>query len=483
MLPHAMLAALFIFGSRNRNDPKGLLERTGHGVERSGSERGIAEQGGACAIFQRRAPELCMMNSRDEKIDLCILMANCQLETIGSPPLKYGNTKDMAKAPEADKIIVMQMLSKLPVFCTSLATYGLNINFMHMEHTITLVNNTNEKLEEIIRISAEFEQENRKGVAVQQRLLEVSEQSLQQSKSISESSEKMQHELANFTQDVSAIFTAFTDIEKNIKAAIKKDNETLQQVKHFAERTREMIRSIDLTSRASRETRLSVEVMQYRLVLVLIMAWYVVPRASVGIFTVVAFILCFSLVTALWSMQYGGGLVAVFRSARRVTKAFNFLTGRNLDLNHMAAGLVTLVLLCVSRFAFPHVTSMLRKNRHAGEDRPQSINEAFDVHNIRDILALLQVQKRHIVKQKRMFEHLLQITQAAIDISMKRQPANFGTPIRPAPAFVRRTWERSPVARRFAVDKKRSARTNVSTPRRKSLRSVSGSSPPPHPVQ
>lgn len=478
MIPYYFLAAVFWFGSR-RDESKGVSESAGKSLAINEGSRQVAIQGGTCAIFERRASELCLQNSKDKKRELCVIWANCKRETLGLRKIEY-DSKNVAKLSGEERTEIYTLLGKLPQLCITLATYGLNFNTMSVQHTINMIDTTNDKLEEITRIAANVEKENHRAAEIQNELMKVSEESLNESKSISESSMKMEHSIAGFSNCIDLIINSFAGFERLAEEEMRKGNETMKTIWNFTEQVSDMTKNLSVTAYASRETQLVVEVMQYELLLVVIVAWYVLSKASFSPMTIVMFIFGVIFVAVL-SLMHFSGFITVFRTGEIIFQTFRLLTRKErnflkpamglfgiynnscnegtsespnkfgsiiqriVSTSHVVVIVICVVLLSATVFTFPALRSMIFRKPVPIKEPSQDIHSNFDFHNRRDVLALLEIQNVYIKEQKLILNRLLHTNQSAIEANKQMRPAIYGRPVIPNTEFLRNACIRSPV--------------------------------------
>ena len=470
MFFHYILASFLFFGFRRNN---AVVKETGR--KSALSVRGrysteIVHQGTHCNLFESRAQELCAQTTKDEKIELSILMANCHLETLGSPPLSISTAKGMAHAPDTEKIIAMQMLSKLPVFCSTMATMGMKLGFMSQSHTFGILNDTNIKLDEITRIATDAQTETRKSIELSEQLLKVSSESLNYSERLAQSSEAIQKGMANFTSDLSTMFEVFSGFERKAAEAAKMDQEAARVIKNFTEETRQIIENIESSSGSGYlESQLVVENMQYQIILIVLLVMFILSKTSAGFFITLFFFVAVIGLASLSTLHSTEGVSLALRLLNYSNFAIKFLTGYKIDVKASIIMYYTKLkefvkprLIIDRKYLFMIAASAiiiwlgmlilkLRRRRQRMRDwrEQQSHNDlltGFDVHNSRDVLDLLKHQENSLIQMQSQIEKTLNLIRFAQRVGSRSQPARYGQPIVPDPAFMLRKWKRSPIS-------------------------------------
>lgn len=431
MIPCYFLAAVFFFDWKSRENSKGIVESSGSsgllpedlGISDEFSK--MSGQGNACLHFYKRAPTLCsILNSKREKLDLCILMGNCELEKNLLEPLSFSNNRDVDKATDDELALLMLMHDRLPHYCSNATKQGLNLNFWKMDHTINMINTTKEKLEEITRITIDFEDENKKAVAAQEKLLQETQKYFNESKSISESSRKMKQSIESFRNSLDSMKSSLTGLKRITSKQIRNENETEAKMLNFMRRAKQMIEDMDVTTYATRETELAVKVMQYQLLLVVIIALYALFQSSASLITILIFLIRVSLVTAVSSMHFGGFILM-------------YNTVKSVDMNEAILIVTSFLVVYISLFAFPALRRIALRKRPINKEPIQIISKTAQFYNSKDVLDLLRTQETYIIQQQEKLEELLKMTQIAIEISKGRQPEEYGLPVVPVPDFAR----------------------------------------------
>lgn len=484
MFAHYLVASFLFFGlRRNKGAVKEAGRKSGLSVRGKYSTE-IVKQGYHCDLFESRAQELCTHTTKDEKINLAILMANCHLETLGSPPLSVSTSRGFAKAPDTEKIIAMQMLSKLPVFCSAMASMGMKLGFMSHSYTFDILNDTNIKLDEITKIASEASHETRKSIDLSEKLLKVSAESMSYNERLAKSSEAMEKGMANFTSDLSSMYEAVSGFEKRAEAAAKMEQEAAEMMKNFTEETKHMIGNIEISSgNGYLESQLVVENMQYQIILIVLVTMFIFSKTSVGSFIMLFFFVLVIGIVSISTLNSSENVSLGMRLINYSNFAIKLMTGYKIDVKqklmdyyvsmrvliepyleidtkHIVIGAV-----CIVVSVFLSLILKVRRRRQRTRDwRDQQgkndLLKGFDVHNCRDVIDLLQHQEKTLMQMRTEIDKMLKLVQFAYQAGSKSQPARFGQPIVPDPAFVLQKWRRSPISLSYGISRTASVRNS-----------------------
>ncbi len=175
--------------------------------------------GDHCERFETQAQKLCSSKGKESGAKLAILMANCNLEKLSAKPLPYTDIDGMKNASDPEKIIALQMLTRLPIFCTSLNTLDLRIGLVTEKHFADL-NETVQQLHRLSKSAMQHGKDHNKSLRMQQKVLALNEEALRHSIALSHTSASIQKSMQNFSGGLGRLF----DLYEQFETETKKDN-------------------------------------------------------------------------------------------------------------------------------------------------------------------------------------------------------------------------------------------------------------------
>lgn len=389
--------------------------------------------GDICTLFERKAQELCSYSTKNDKIELSILMANCHLETLNAPPLSFDTVEGMQYASEAEKIIALQMLTRLPVFCSSLATLSMRLGFMTQSNTYSMMNETNIKLEEITRIANGFEKDNKKGIEVQKELIDISTETLKQSLELISLAEKINTSFGNFSNGIEQILTLMQGFKNTMKVMESDEKQTAFLLKQYSSKadniwneTQNMMRVGQDHVYGSQERTLSMELVKHQIFLLLLCVLFIVSRTNLAAYSIITFFV----VTALFLLIvviYFTRLSSYSSAFSLIKIIFGIFSGKiisniNMGLLGFFLQIMLLVFVVYQRFE----RTVRRFGQPDISENSRIPVPGFDIHNTNEVVAFLKLQERDL-------DAVLRRVRLAIDFGSTQNKSRFGRVILRSP--------------------------------------------------
>lgn len=363
----------------------------------------LIEKGRFCPLFEARAQTLCSTFSNHSKLELSLLMANCELETFNEKPLKVAQVSDMPNAGSIDRMITMQMLSRLPLFCSSLASHGLLVGFEN-SHTFRVMNHTARLLEQVLVAD---EKGRSKFKTKQDSLIPIHQKFFKQSIDLallvdkitkigsSELKEGLDRVLQEM-QDIDPAFSVTLNGEKRALVLINKGPLILPKTGYM------------------REGELATQLMKHRIFLAFLCALLILSRTSLAPCSAISF----CVVTMLFLFISAVTKFSTTSPNIPILNFFSFIFEPRSSFPYVSFFAISAQVFLIMYFAYPKIIQRLHQISTTTA-HTERLPSGVDIHNNQEVLRYLDHQEQEI-------SEIVRTMQKVSDINAAQQEAFSG---------------------------------------------------------